>query len=292
MADEKRKVVRSVPSSPVDSIKLFLSKTPIPTLKRIAKSPEFVKGAPTPVQEGQMTPNTEALSLLTGFATGQVTMKGDEVQHIPSISQSLGTIWETPKHKVTDGSANRTKKAKVAKKEPRRNISKQMAKANPRTKIPDSEIRIENIIQGSPSFVPRKIKVQTPGGREKGAEEAKMNIMNSDSGMARTKKTLTVKQRVARAGRVAKAALPKPCRTPSGGKAPQKQLATKAACKQGSGQGVKPKPCRNYTMIALREIWRFQRSVDLLIPLLPLQRLVCELHRTLGWISDFRVPLS
>ena len=223
MADEKRKVVHSVPSSPVDSIKLFLSKTPIPTLKRIAKSPEFVKGAPTPVQEGQMTPNTEALGLLTGFATGQVTMKGDEVQHIPSISQSLGTIWETPKHKVTDGSANCTKKAKVTKREPLRNISKQMAEANQRTKIRDSEIRIENIIQGSPSFVPRKIKVKTLGGQEKGAEEVKMNIMHSDSGMARTKKTLTFKQRVAQAGRVAKAAkaaLPKPHRTPPGGKAP------------------------------------------------------------------------
>ena len=105
-----------------------------------------------------MTPNTEALSLLTGFATGQVTMKGDEVQHIPSISQSLGTIWETPKCKVTDGSVNCTEQAKVAKKEPRRNISKQMAEANPRTKIPDSEIRIENIIQGRPSFVPARLK--------------------------------------------------------------------------------------------------------------------------------------
>ena len=111
-----------------------------------------------PVQEGWMTPNTEALSLLTGFATGQVTMKGDKVQHIPSISQSLGTIWETPKCKVTDGLVNCTEQAKVAKKEPRRNISKQMAEANPRPKIPDSEIRIENIIQGRPSFVPARLK--------------------------------------------------------------------------------------------------------------------------------------
>ena len=76
------------------------------------------------MQEGQMSPNTEALSLLTGFATGKVTMKGDEVQHIPSISQSLGTIWETPKCKVTDGSVNCTKQAKVTKKEPRKNLSK------------------------------------------------------------------------------------------------------------------------------------------------------------------------
>ena len=174
MADEKRKVVRSVPSSPVDSIKLFLNRTPIPTLKRVAKSPEFVTGVPTPVQEGQMTPNTEALNLLTGFATGQIIMKDDEVQHIPSISQSLGTIWETPKRKVTDGSANCTKKAKVAKKEPRKNISEQMAEANPRTKIPDSEIRIENIIQDSPQFVPYKIKTPVRKGKGKGVKEIKI----------------------------------------------------------------------------------------------------------------------
>ena len=260
MADKKKKVVHSVPSSPVDSIKSFLSRTPIPTLKQILKSPQFVKGAPTPVQEGQMTPNTEALSLLTGFATGKVTMKGDEVQHIPSISQSLGTIWETPKCKVTDGSANRTKKAKVAKKEPRKNIFKQMAETNPRTKIPDSEIRIENIIQGSPSFVPYKIKVETPKGRGKGVKEVKMNIKGSDLGMAQTKKTLTVQQRITQVGKVAKAAkaaLPKPHQTPSGGKAPQKQLVTEAIYKQGSRQGVKAKPRQNYTMITLCEIQHF-----------------------------------
>ena len=222
-----------------------------------------------------MTPNTEALSLLTGFATGKVTMKGNEVQHIPSISQSLGAIWEIPKHKVTDGSANHTKKAKVTNKEPRKNISKQMAETNPRTKIPDSEIRIENIIQGSPSFVPYKIKVKTLKGRGKGVKE--VNIMGSDLGMAKMKKTLTIQQRITRAGKAvkaAKAALPKPHQTSSGGKAPQKLLATKAAHRQGSRQGVKAKPCQNYTMIALCEIQHFQRSVDLLIPLLPFQRLV------------------
>ena len=76
------------------------------------------------------------------------------------------------------------KKQKLLKKEPRKNISKQMAETNLRTKIPNSEIRIENIIQGSPSFVPYKIKVKTPKGRGKGVEEVKMNIMGSDLGMA------------------------------------------------------------------------------------------------------------
>ena len=56
------------------------------------------------------------------------------------------------------------------------------------------------------------------------------------------KKTLTVQQRIAQARKAAKAARPKPHRTPTGGKTPQKQLATKAAHKQGSRQGVKTKP--------------------------------------------------
>ena len=91
---------------------------------------------------------------------------------------------------------------------------------------------------------------------------------------------MTVKQKRAQVGKAAKAtkaAMPKPHQMPSGRKAPQKQLATKAAHKQGGGQGVKSKPCRNYALLALREIRHFQKSVDLLIPLLPFQRLVCEI---------------
>ena len=221
-----------------------------------------------------MTPIFEALNLLVGFSSGEVIMEGEELKHIPSISNHLESLWDTPKRKNIDGHANRTKKSKIAQKEPCKDISKQLANQKTQTKVPDSEIRIENIIQGSPSFVPCKIKVKTLKGRGRGVKEVKMNIMNSDSGMAWMKKTLTAKQRAAQAGRAAKAAkaaLPNPRQTPSGGKAPQKQLATKAAHKQGGGQGARPKPHQNYTMIALREIWRFQRSVDLLIPLLPFQ---------------------
>ena len=109
----------------------------------------------------------------------------------------LGTIWETPKRKVSDGSVNRTKKAKVTREEPRKNISEQMAEAHLRTKIPDSKIRIENIIQGSPQFVPYKIKTRVPKGKGKGVKEIKIDIVNSDSEMAQTKTTLTAKQRIA-----------------------------------------------------------------------------------------------
>ena len=86
--------------------------------------------------------------------------------------------------------------------------------------------------------------------------------------------------------KAAKAAMPKNRKTKSDGKAPQKQLATKVAHKQGSGKGAKPqKPCRNYAIIVMREIRCFQKSVDLLIPLLPFQRLIHEITQ------DFKVGL-
>ena len=85
--------------------------------------------------------------------------------------------------------------------------------------------------------------------------------------------------------KAAKAALPKPHQISSGGKAPQKQLATKAAHKQGNGQGVKAKLHQNYAMIALCEIRHFQRSVDLLIQLLPFQQLVHKIAQ------DFKMDL-
>ena len=111
-------------------------------------------------------------------------MEGNELKHLPSISKSLETIWETPKRKNTGGSANRTKKAKIAQKEPCKNISKQLADQNPHTKVPDTEIKIENIIQDSPSFVPHKIKTPTGKGKGKGVKNIKINNIDSDSEMA------------------------------------------------------------------------------------------------------------
>ena len=176
----------SVPCSPVTKpveIRSFLPKTPIPTTK--LKSPKLVKGVPTHIQEGQMSPNSEAINLLVGFATGQLSVEEGELKHIPRISQSLETIWENPKRKKnTNGGADRTKKAKIALKEPRKNISKQLAMQNPHTKLPDSEIKIENIIQDSPSFVPYKVKTPKARGKGKGVKDIKLNNNNSDSEMA------------------------------------------------------------------------------------------------------------
>src|SRR5437879_3195142 len=64
-------------------------------------------------------------------------------------------------------------------------------------------------------------------------------------------------------------------RKSSGGKAPRKQLASKAARKGGPGDR-KPHRYRPGTK-ALREIKRFQKGSDLLLRKLPFQRLVREI---------------
>ncbi|EGT34496.1 hypothetical protein CAEBREN_26313 [Caenorhabditis brenneri] len=81
-------------------------------------------------------------------------------------------------------------------------------------------------------------------------------------------------------------------RKSTGGKAPRKQLATKAARKPQQarmsatvGPGVK-KPHRfRPGTVALREIRRYQKSTELLIRKLPFQRLVREIAQ------DFKTDL-
>ena len=223
-------------------------------------------------------PISEGLNLLVGFSTGEVVMEGEDVKHLPSITESLISIWNTPKRKNTDGSVNRTKKAKIAQKEPHRNILKDLAIQHPHTKIPDSEIKIENIVQGSPLFIPHPVK--SSKGKGKGIKNIKLNDSGFALEMACTKTTLTAKQRTAKAKKVTQATkntIPKTRQTTTTGKTPHKQLLAKVPRKQAGGQGVKMKPHRNYAMIALHEIRCFQKSVDLLIPLLPFQRLVQEI---------------
>ena len=73
----------------------------------------------------------------------------------------------------------------------------------------------------------------------------------------------------------------------TGGKAPRKQLATRAArIAQGGTKVKRPHRFRPGT-VALREIRKFQKSTDLLIRKLRFQRLVREVVQDLGR-SDFR----
>ena len=67
-------------------------------------------------------------------------------------------------------------------------------------------------------------------------------------------------------------------RKATGGKAPRKQLATKAARKSAPARGGVKKPHRYRPgTVALQEIRRYQKSSDLLIRKLPFQRLVREI---------------
>ena len=70
-------------------------------------------------------------------------------------------------------------------------------------------------------------------------------------------------------------------RKSTGGKAPRKQLATKAARKSAPATGGVKKPHRYRPgTVALREIRRYQKSTELLIRKLPFQRLVERSLRT------------
>jgi histone H3/H4 len=67
-------------------------------------------------------------------------------------------------------------------------------------------------------------------------------------------------------------------RKSTGGRAPRKQLATKAARKSAPAHGTVRKPHRYRPgTVALREIRKYQKSHDLLIRKLPFQRLVREI---------------
>ncbi|KAH9393835.1 Core histone H2A/H2B/H3/H4 [Tyrophagus putrescentiae] len=75
-------------------------------------------------------------------------------------------------------------------------------------------------------------------------------------------------------------------RKSTGGKAPRKQLATKAARKSALPTGGVKKPHRYRPgTVALREIRRYQKSTELLIRKLPFQRLVREIAQ------DFKTDL-
>jgi histone H3 len=75
-------------------------------------------------------------------------------------------------------------------------------------------------------------------------------------------------------------------RKSTGGKAPRKQLATKAARKSAPETGGFKKPHRfRPGTVALREIRKYQKSTDLLLRKLPFQRLVREVSQ------DFKTEL-
>ena len=59
------------------------------------------RGAPSPILQGSVSPNEQAIALLAGFASGSVAMQGNSIKHLPSIPdksimQTLDKVWGTP----------------------------------------------------------------------------------------------------------------------------------------------------------------------------------------------------
>ena len=80
-------------------------------------------------------------------------------------------------------------------------------------------------------------------------------------------------------------------RKSTGGKAPRKHLATKAARKSASATGGVKKPHRYRPgTVALREIRRYQKSFELLVPKLPFSRFCREIMQ--DYKSDLRVKTA
>ena len=105
-------------------------------------------------------------------------------------------------------------------------------------------------------------------------------IQSSENTSARVKNfsLLSIKTKMARTKQTA--------RKSTGGKAPRKQLATKAARKSAPATGGVKKPHRfRPGTVALREIRKYQKSTELLIRKLPFQRLVREIAQ------DFKTDL-
>ena len=76
-------------------------------------------------------------------------------------------------------------------------------------------------------------------------------------------------------------------RKSTAGKAPRKQLATKAARKSAPATGGVRKPyCYRPGTVALREIRRYQKSTDLLIRKLPFSCLIREIAQ--GYKGNLR----
>jgi histone H3 len=125
-------------------------------------------------------------------------------------------------------------------------------------------LRSTNLQRGLQEKQPKIIKVHQPN--KTALINSSSNSFNKLSTMARTKQT---------------------ARKSTGGKAPRKQLATKAARKSAPATGGVKKPHRYRPgTVALREIRRYQKSTDLLIRKLPFQRLVREIAQ--DFKSDLR----
>ena len=226
-------------------------------------------------------------------------MKGDTVEHILTLetNESIAEMFHqldspsSPKKKKTDDSVNHTKTPVIAQKESK-TIARLQAERNPRTRIPDSEIHPENIIIGSPIYIPYKKILKNQKGQGKFGKKLKFPI-SSSSAMPKCKHIPTQKELV-KAARARKLTgmntRAKPRKTTEFAKSTHVPQAAHVPHKGGRGtpptSGIKKPKKHKPGVIALHEIHQFQKSVDLLIPLLSFGRVICEVTQ------DYKVGLQ
>ncbi|EDW66637.2 uncharacterized protein Dvir_GJ23707 [Drosophila virilis] len=139
------------------------------------------------------------------------------------------------------------------------------AKKNVEKKKADKEKAKDAKKTGTIKAKPTTAKAKSSATKPKTPKPKTTRSWNCERKMARTKQT---------------------ARKSTGGKAPRKQLATKAARKSAPATGGVKKPHRYRPgTVALREIRRYQKSTELLIRKLPFQRLVREIAQ------DFKTDL-
>ncbi|XP_053712031.1 transcriptional regulatory protein AlgP-like [Synchiropus splendidus] len=130
---------------------------------------------------------------------------------------------------------------------------------------------------------PKKAAVKSP---KKAAAKKPAKSPKKAAKKPAAKKTPVKKAAKPKAKKEIMARTKQTARKSTGGKAPRKQLATKAARKSAPATGGVKKPHRYRPgTVALREIRRYQKSTELLIRKLPFQRLVREIAQ------DFKTDL-
>ena len=284
--ESQRKVVtssssvdsRSLPCSPIQHSRTFLTNTPVPKTTLLS----WKQGISTLIHKGNLSPNQLDVELLAGFSTGKIRIRGDIVEHRPS-SEADESIADMPsqldsthhKDQEANNSASHISPIVTVNNETKM-IGRLQAEKNPRTKVPDLEIHPENTILGSLMYIPYKKISKNQKGKGGYGKKLKFPI-SSSSTMPQWKKTPTQKELVnaARARKLAGGS-GKPHKSATFSKSAYIPQTSHAPHKGGSGGGAPAPPTGGYKkpkkhkpgIVALHEIHHFQRSVNLLIPLL------------------------
>ncbi|XP_032870538.1 histone H3.v1-like [Amblyraja radiata] len=201
-----------------------------------------------------------------------------------SLVQTKGTgASGSFKAAAKEGAVKMAKKAK----KPASKVSKTknpIAKKTPSKKPPAKKMSKKTVNKKSPA---KKVVNKKPPAKRVGAKKLtpkRPAAKKSVATKAAPKKTTSPKK--APVKKTIMARTKQTARKSTGGKAPRKQLATKAARKSAPATGGVKKPHRYRPgTVALREIRRYQKSTELLIRKLPFQRLVREIAQ------DFKTDL-